>query len=141
MYIYMYMCVYIYFFSLIPHLCYNSSSLPATSCIQKCSVLIVKIHYILITTGSQTIKVRNPLVRTLCFHAKDIGSSPDRGTKISEATQHDKKKVVKEVHFHLRIFAVLLAMPIVPLLHFIRVSVQTSLLKRCFPSLCFLNII
>ena len=77
----------------------------------------------------------------LCFHGEDTGSIPYRGTKISEATQHNKKKVVKEVHFHLRIFAVLLAMPIIPLLHFIRISVQTSLPKRCFPSLCFLNII
>lgn len=32
---------------------------------EMCSVLIVKIHYVLITTGSQTIKVRNPLVRTV----------------------------------------------------------------------------
>ena len=65
----------------------------------------------------------------LCFHGEDTGSIPYRGTKILEATQHDKKKVVNEVHFHLRIFAVLLAMPIIPLLHFIRISVQTTLPK------------
>lgn len=52
-------------------------------------------------------------LRTL-VHAEDTGSIPYRGTKILEATQHNKKKVVNEVHFHLRIFAVLLAMPIIP---------------------------